>query len=48
MIGIATEHEYEFLPYNSAYLQKSNSPGDLHLKPEEYRDKNVTQEDIKE
>jgi carbonic anhydrase/acetyltransferase-like protein (isoleucine patch superfamily) len=44
MISIAVEHEYEFLPYNSAYLQKENTLKDTHLEAEDYKDKTVTQE----
>lgn len=46
MASIALDHEYEFLPYNSAYLQKENSYKDVNISPEEYKDKSVTQEDM--
>lgn len=29
-LALAMEHRYEFLPYNSAYLQKENSNDDLN------------------
>ena len=38
------DHAYEFLPYNSAYLQKENSEADLNVKPEQYRDRGVVSE----
>jgi len=44
LVSIAIEHEYEFLPYNSAYLQKDNTEKDLNLEAEDYKDKTVTQE----
>lgn len=35
-LGIAMEHRYEYLPYNSAYLQKSNTQDDVN--PSKYDD----------
>eukprot|EP00331_Platyophrya_macrostoma_P012353 CAMPEP_0176425650 /NCGR_PEP_ID=MMETSP0127-20121128/11502_1 /TAXON_ID=938130 /ORGANISM="Platyophrya macrostoma, Strain WH" /LENGTH=254 /DNA_ID=CAMNT_0017806825 /DNA_START=95 /DNA_END=859 /DNA_ORIENTATION=+ len=31
------EHKFEFLPYNSAYLQKENEPEDLNVSADELR-----------
>lgn len=42
MLTISFDHSYEFLPYNSAYLQKENSYNDLNLTSEEYRDRGTT------
>jgi hypothetical protein len=35
---LGTNHKYEYLPYNSAYLQKQNSDNDLSPTSEEIRD----------
>jgi len=45
-LSISIEHKYEFLPYNSAYLQKENSENDVNPPLEQQRDRNVTGEDI--
>lgn len=46
MLTISFEHNYEFLPYNSAYLQKENSHNDVHLNPEDYRDRKAVHEEV--
>lgn len=44
--SIAQDHMYEFLPYNSAYLQKENIDSDTNIAPEEYRDRVIIAEDL--
>lgn len=36
------DHRYEYLPYNSAYLQKENSNEDLNVVPEKIKDRGIT------
>jgi hypothetical protein len=39
-----TKHKYEFIPYNSAYLQKKNSPFDIQLDNSDLRDIHMVNE----
>lgn len=41
-------HKYEFLPYNSAYLQKDNAGDDLDPKIEDLKDVSVTSQYFKD
>ena len=46
-IVVSLEHSYEFLPYNSAYLQKDNTENDLNPPVEEIKDRIVVHEENK-
>jgi hypothetical protein len=45
-LGLSMEHRYEFLPYNSAYLQKENTEEDVNVRAEQIRDKSNTHDAI--
>lgn len=44
-LAISMDHKYEFLPYNSAYLQKDNTENDENPPVDEIRDKTLTNEE---
>jgi len=41
-LSISMNHRYEFLPYNSAYLQRENTQDDLNVAPERIRDRGIS------
>lgn len=44
-VGTAVDHKYEFLQYNSAYLQKENTESDLKVDPSTVKDKRISHEE---